>query len=324
MFDLLTAPSALGSTLRYNYAEIDPQHREEVREAAIDIRQRTKRASDDILEIGRRLSEVKELLPHGQFTDWVKEEFDLSGRTAQNLMNVAQRFLDKSETVSLLGTSVLYLLASPSVPDAAIEATVAYAQRSDEPVTKAQAQAIIAEHREPRRLTEEEVDAVVWRAIRAQKKLLRASDMLAWMATATNGDYRQVLNPGVVVDEILLERMIAKVRGELQRMAARETPPPPQRATAPVMPAKTVYVTPEPPPPPQEVVIGEIVEEGEEFEPQPPPTNRNSRLRYILSAYREALRLVPEYGDLTGCHSQGLQIRRVLEEGVKNLEGNLV
>ena len=318
MLELLRNAGGLQNSLRYNYNEISPEHREAVKEAAIDIRQRTKRASDDILEIGRRLSEVKELLPHGQFTDWVKEEFDLSGRTAQNLMNVAQRFLDKSETVSLLSTSALYLLAAPSTPDAAIDAVVEYAQANGAP-TKAETQRIIAEHKELRYLNDTEAESAVWRAIQAQRYRL-GSDMLAWMATATPDDYRKPLNPGVVLEDDTLAKALAKVRGDIQRMAEKETPPPP-----PVKPARAVYVEPVAPPPPQAAVSGEIVEDDEdESDALPSAANRNARLRYILAAYKEALRLVPEYGDLTGYHSQGLQIKRVLEDAIRNLQGNLV
>ena len=318
MLELLRNAGGLQNSLRYNYDEISPEHRETVKEAAIDIRQRTKRASDDILQIGARLCEVKALLPHGQFQDWAEDEFGMSKRTAQNLMNVAQRFLDKNETVSLLGTSVLYLLASPSTPDAAIDAVVEYAQTNGAP-TKAETQRIIAEHKEPRYLNDTEAETAVWRAIQAQRYRL-GSDMLAWMDRASADDYRKPLNPGVVLEDDTLAKALAKVRGDIQRMAEKETPPPPAK------PAKTVYVAPEPPPPPQAAVSGEIVEDDEEcvIEEQPPSANRNARLRYILAAYKEALRLVPEYGVLTGQSVQGLRIGRTLEDAIRNLQGNLV
>ena len=316
MLELLRNAGGLQNSLRYNYNEISPEHREAVKEAAIDIRQRTKRASDDILQIGARLCEVKALLPHGQFQNWAEDEFGMSKRTAQNLMNVAQRFLDKSETVSFLGTSVLYLLASPSIPGAAIDAVVEYAQANGAP-TKAETQRIIAEHKELRYLNDTEAESSVWRAIQAQRYRL-GSDMLAWMDRASAEDYRKPLNPGVVLEDDTLAKALAKVRGDIQRMAEKETPPPLAK------PAKTVYVAPEPPPPPQAAVSGEIVEDDEdESDALPPSANRNARLRYILAAYKEALRLVPEYGALTGQSVQGLQIGRALEAAIKNLEGNL-
>lgn len=326
MLELLSNAGKLQNSLRYNYEEISPEHREEVREAAIDIRQRTKRASDDILAVGQRLLKVKALIPHGKFETWAEEEFGMSKRTAQSLMSVASRFGGKNETVSFLGTSVLYLLASPSTPDAAVDAVVEYAQTNGSP-TKAETQAIIAEHREPRRLTEEESQALVWKGIRLEKIRL-ASDMLVWMARQTFADYRKMLNVGVVVDDDMLATAVATVRGQCQSMAAAEPAASAGRATAPVV-AKAVYMTPEPPPPPppQEAVSGEIVEDDEEdaFEPEPPADNhRTVRLRYILSAMREALRLVREYGELTGNYTQGQKVQRELEQAIRNLEGNLV
>ena len=317
MLELLRNAGGLQNSLRYNYNEISPEHREAVKEAAIDIRQRTKRASDDILQIGARLCEVKALLPHGKFEAWAEDEFGMSSRTAQRLMMVADRFAAKSDTVTLLGTSVLYLLAAPTTPDAAVDAVVEYAQTNGAP-TKAETQRIIAEHKELRYLNDTEAESAVWRAIQAQRYRL-GSDMLAWMATATPDDYRKPLNPGVVLEDDTLAKALAKVRGDIQRMAEKETPPPPAK------PAKTVYVSPEPPPPPQAAVSGEIVEDDEdESDALPPSANRNARLRYILAAYKEALRLVPEYSDLTGYHSQGLKIKRVMEDAIRNLQGNLV
>jgi chromosome segregation ATPase len=41
------------------------------------------------IEIGIRLKEAKELLPHGQWSDWLKDAVEYSQRTAQNLMKIA-------------------------------------------------------------------------------------------------------------------------------------------------------------------------------------------------------------------------------------------
>ncbi|UGB28689.1 DUF3102 domain-containing protein (plasmid) [Methylorubrum sp. B1-46] len=58
---------------------------------------------------------MKELLGHGNFLPWIKDEFGMSDRTALNFMRVAERF--KSEIVSDLPPTVLYALAAPSTPD---------------------------------------------------------------------------------------------------------------------------------------------------------------------------------------------------------------
>jgi hypothetical protein len=108
--------------LHYNYEHIPEVHREQVRQAALDIKPRLKRAARDIFAVGARLNEVKDLLPHGQWLQWLAEEFDLSDRMARRFMHVAERLVDKSDNLSNLSPSVLYLLAAPSTDDQVIEA----------------------------------------------------------------------------------------------------------------------------------------------------------------------------------------------------------
>lgn len=40
------------------------------------------------IEVGRRLREAKELLPHGEWTEWLDESVSYTERTAQNLMRI--------------------------------------------------------------------------------------------------------------------------------------------------------------------------------------------------------------------------------------------
>lgn len=75
------------------------------------------------IEIGRRLTEAKTVLPHGQWGDWLKNEVAFSQSTAQNFMRIFERY--GSEQVSLFGdaksetlgnlpyTKALKLLAVP-------------------------------------------------------------------------------------------------------------------------------------------------------------------------------------------------------------------
>ncbi|MDD3230983.1 MAG: DUF3102 domain-containing protein [Oscillospiraceae bacterium] len=47
------------------------------------------------VEIGRRLMEAKELVPHGNWTDWLKEKVNYSQSTADNLMRIAREYGDE-------------------------------------------------------------------------------------------------------------------------------------------------------------------------------------------------------------------------------------
>ena len=114
--------------LRYDYTLIPEQHRATVIDSAVDIVNNSRKAKDSLITIGQRLTHVKGLLEHGQFSDWCATEFEMSQRTAQNMMNVAKTFGGKNETVSLLSDSALYLLAAPSIPETGREAVIEQAK----------------------------------------------------------------------------------------------------------------------------------------------------------------------------------------------------
>lgn len=53
------------------------------------------------IEIGRRLSEAKAMLPHGEWGNWLKESVDYSQSTANNLMNIFDKY--GSQQISMFG-----------------------------------------------------------------------------------------------------------------------------------------------------------------------------------------------------------------------------
>ncbi len=144
-----SAGLAPAPALRYDYDQIAPAVRRQVEQAAVAIKRHEQQVRAGILVVGQRLAEVKALLPHGQFSDWCAQEFDLSQRTAQNMMNVAARFGGKNETVSFLSDTALYLLAAPSTPETARAQVLAEAQTAGSSPTKARVQEVIAQHRPP-------------------------------------------------------------------------------------------------------------------------------------------------------------------------------
>lgn len=146
--DVLGSPeSVIRSSLRYDYSQIDDASRSQVQTAAVAIVRSGRKAQESLIDIGQRLAAVKELLPHGQFSEWCQVEFDMSQRTAQRMMAVADAFGGKSDTVSLLSDSALYLLAGPSVPEEARQEVIAEAQATGQSPTKAQVQAVIDQHK---------------------------------------------------------------------------------------------------------------------------------------------------------------------------------
>ena len=74
-----------------------------------------KRETDDIIAIGGLLTEAKAQVKHGEWLPWLKREFSMSERSAQNYMKAAE-FADKNEIVADLKLSplALYLLSGDS------------------------------------------------------------------------------------------------------------------------------------------------------------------------------------------------------------------
>jgi hypothetical protein len=101
----------------FDYAALDAETRIVVQQKTGEIRERVKRSSDDLIEIGERLTDVKARLGHGRFGAWLKAEFDWSPDTAENLINVAAKFRNFRNLP--LGPSALYALSKPSVPEEA-------------------------------------------------------------------------------------------------------------------------------------------------------------------------------------------------------------
>jgi hypothetical protein len=88
-------------------------------ENAASIRKLGMRVIGDVIEIGRRLSNCKRLLGHGNWLPWLADEFRWSERTARNFIRAYEFAQANSAKISdlAIGVSSLYLLAAPSTPE---------------------------------------------------------------------------------------------------------------------------------------------------------------------------------------------------------------
>lgn len=66
------------------------------------------------LEIGKRLAEAKALLPHGKWSDWLRDEVAFSERAAQNFIRLAAEYSNPQPVADLGSTKALILLALPA------------------------------------------------------------------------------------------------------------------------------------------------------------------------------------------------------------------
>ena len=58
----------------------------------VEIKQYFNVARYSVIEVGKRLILAKELVPHGKWASWLKDNFNLKRQMAQNFMNIAERF----------------------------------------------------------------------------------------------------------------------------------------------------------------------------------------------------------------------------------------
>lgn len=131
----------------FDYAQLDATTAAFVGARTGEIRALVRRSAQDIIEIGAKLIEVKERLPHGAFGQWLESEFGWSWDTAGNFMRVAGKFRN-FRNIDGFAPSALYLLAAPSTPETAVEEAVTAAANGTA-VSYSQAREIVARHKEP-------------------------------------------------------------------------------------------------------------------------------------------------------------------------------
>jgi len=170
--------------LQWDYGQVPALHRRAVEDAAVEILVSGRKMQQSVLVIGQRLSEVKRLLDHGQFGDWCEREFAMNVRTAQRMMSVAANLDGKSDKLSHLGTSVLYLIGADSTPEPVREAVIAQAEASGRSPS-------VAEVRKSIRLFVENLRGIV--RLWAEEHWLRSGREIPPNPSHTNGVFWQEL-----------------------------------------------------------------------------------------------------------------------------------
>ncbi len=135
-------------TALFDYDSLEAVHRSVVQQRTGEIRERLRRSAQDVWEIGQKLSDVRSRLQYGQFLTWIKAEFGWSQRTAYNFINVYETFGDRFANLAKvnIATSLLYQLASPSVPEE-LRSQILRAAEQGETMTAKELQATIQRRR---------------------------------------------------------------------------------------------------------------------------------------------------------------------------------
>jgi DUF3102 family protein len=126
----------------FDYSNIPDGDARDLQAAAARVRSLVRMMTADIIEVGKELLHAKSKLKRGQFGDWLEAEFTMTERTAQNYMRAAERFGDKSEIVSLLQPSAVYMLAALSTPESATDDVIRRVERG-EPMSPAAVRLVV-------------------------------------------------------------------------------------------------------------------------------------------------------------------------------------
>ena len=92
-----------------------PKLEEEIKSYFKQIKQHYIDIGNNTIEIGKRLVIAKSLLKHGEWINWLQDNFHLSYRSAKNFMDCAERFPNVKSIADLNSTQMIQLL---SLPDA--------------------------------------------------------------------------------------------------------------------------------------------------------------------------------------------------------------
>jgi hypothetical protein len=139
-------PFIESGTPAFDYTALDTEARIITKQRTGEIRALVARTTQDIIEIGHKLIEVKGVLDHGQFGGWLRSEFEWSESAALRMMQVATAFKSVKLTDLSVGPSALYMLAAPSTPEEARAEALSRAE-AGEPITHKTAKAIVETHK---------------------------------------------------------------------------------------------------------------------------------------------------------------------------------
>ena len=140
----------------------------EVETLTAEIQVYKQQAGACIVEIGRRLIQAKELLPHGQWSAWLSEKVEFSERAAQNFMRVAREYSNPQPVADLGLSKALLLLQLPEEErEEFIEKPheVGGEEKTVQEMSKRELEKVIRERDEARKAAEAaQADAVRWKS----------------------------------------------------------------------------------------------------------------------------------------------------------------
>ena len=140
----------------FDYSTLDSEARIIVQQRASEIKSLMRQTVQNIVEIGEKLTQAKAELGHGNFTRWLKYEFEWQERSARNFMRVAEVFKTANFADLDFAASALYLLAAPSTPEVVRETALQLASQG-ETITYSKAKTLVENHKQTQQNTSTQI-----------------------------------------------------------------------------------------------------------------------------------------------------------------------
>ena len=128
----------------FNYEALEGKARQATAKQAKAIHILLKESGQRIVEIGRRLMQVRDAIGGTNFREWIKAEFEWSQATAYNYMSAAKSFGDL-DCIEHFQPTALIALSRNAVPEAAVNEAIDLARAGKE-VSSSRAAEILRKH----------------------------------------------------------------------------------------------------------------------------------------------------------------------------------
>ena len=113
----IRVPPVDPAVANYDWSNVAEEDREQVRQDANIIVGKTQNMRDDMLDIGQRLTAIKERTPEGEFLNICNQVLKIAPRLAQKFMSVWVTWRDRPEYLELFtDQTTIFELSGPTVP----------------------------------------------------------------------------------------------------------------------------------------------------------------------------------------------------------------
>ena len=191
---------------------------------ATEIRYYSQQASWSIIEVGKRLSEAKKQVAHGEWGDWLEKKVNFSERTAQRFIKCAERFSNPTSMSDLNPTQMIALLA---LPEAETETFIEQKKAEGNPVEDMTVKTLREEIKEWKSKAEQAKNEAFAAANDKRRAELRAeqversNETLRNQCDAQAKEIQDLKDNPTVVETPADPEYIAKLQGDVQKAEAK-------------------------------------------------------------------------------------------------------